>query len=80
VVSVITKKGEGRPPGFTTEAAVSALSCASFGGNGHYNYQFNVDHFHAGSVPVTPIDCAQGEARNKLLRQQDLLTKLGTCQ
>jgi vitamin B12 transporter len=60
VVSVITKKGEGPPKiTFSTEGGTfgtfnqyGSLS----GGAENYNYAFNIDHYHAGSVPVTPLD------------------------
>src|SRR5439155_2424288 len=60
VVSVITKKGEGPPRAtytmeggtFNTFNQRGSLS----GSDANYNYAFNIDHFHAGSVPVTPAD------------------------
>jgi vitamin B12 transporter len=60
VVSVITKKGEGPPKAtytmeggsFNTFNQRGSLS----GSEANYNYAFNIDHFHAGSVPVTPAD------------------------
>jgi vitamin B12 transporter len=60
VVSVITKKGEGAPKvTFTTEGGTFGTfnQMGSFSGSGaNYNYYFNVDHYHAGSVPVTPLE------------------------
>ena len=69
VISITTKKGEG-PPKAT--ASVEAGSFQTFnqafslsGSQAQFNYAFNVVHFHAGSVPVTPLDLlAPGVARN----------------
>jgi vitamin B12 transporter len=83
VVSVITKKGEGPPTWrFTTEGGSFSTfnQGASFGGSGvNYNYQFNVDHFHAGSVPVTPLELLpKGQARiNDYFDAKQYSTKLG---
>jgi vitamin B12 transporter len=83
VVSVITKKGEGPPTwSFTTEGGSFSTfnQRASFGGGtANYNYQFNVDHFHAGSVPVTPLELLpKGEARNNdYYDNKTYSTKLG---
>jgi vitamin B12 transporter len=60
VVSVITKKGEGPPKiTFSTEGGTfnTFNQHGSFSGSGaNYNYSFNVDHFHSGAVPVTPLE------------------------
>jgi vitamin B12 transporter len=83
VVSVITKKGEGPPTwSFTTEGGSFSTfnQRASFGGSGaNYNYQFNVDHFHAGSVPATPLELLPpGQARiNDYFDAKQYSTKLG---
>lgn len=69
VISITTKKGEG-PPKIT--ASVEGGSFRTFnqtaavsGSQGEFNYAFNVLHFRAGSVPVTPLDLlAPGEMRN----------------
>ena len=83
VVSVITKKGEGPPTwSFTTEGGSFSTfnQRASFGGStANYNYQFNVDHFHTGSVPVTPLELLPpGQARiNDYYDNKTYSTKLG---
>jgi vitamin B12 transporter len=83
VISVITKKGEGPPTwSFTTEGGSFSTfnQRASFGGStANYNYQFNVDHFHAGSVPVTPLELlTPGQARiNDYYDNKTYSTKLG---
>jgi vitamin B12 transporter len=83
VVSVITKKGEGPPTwSFTGEGGSFSTfnQRASFGGSGtNYNYQFNVDHFHTGSVPVTPLELLPpGQARiNDYYDNKTYSTKLG---
>jgi len=83
VISVITKKGEGPPTwSFTTEGGSFSTfnQRASFGGStANYNYQFNVDHFHAGSVPVTPLELLPpGQARiNDYYDNKTYSTKLG---
>jgi vitamin B12 transporter len=69
VVYITTKKGEG-PPKVT--ATVEGGSFATFnqaagvsGSQERFNYAFNVMHYHAGSVPVTPLELlAPGEKRN----------------
>jgi vitamin B12 transporter len=83
VVSVITKKGEG-PPTWSFTAEGGSFSTfnqrASFGGSAaNYNYQFNVDHYHAGSVPVTPLELLPpGQARiNDYYDAKQYSTKLG---
>jgi vitamin B12 transporter len=59
VISIITKKGEG-PPRAT--ASIEAGSFGTFnqnvglsGSQDRFNYAFTVAHFHAGDVPVTPL-------------------------
>jgi vitamin B12 transporter len=85
VVSVITKKGEGPPTwSFTTEGGSFSTfnQRASFGGStANYNYQFNVDHFRAGSVPVTPLELLpKGQPRNNdLYDNKTYSTKLGAA-
>jgi len=54
VVSVITKKGEG-PPKITYSMEGGTFNTLNengslSGGSTNYNYSFNVNHFHAGSV------------------------------
>ncbi len=69
VISITTKKGEG-PPKVT--ASFEAGSFKTFnqtarlsGSQDAFNYAFNVVHFRANSVPVTPLDLlAPGVARN----------------
>ena len=60
VISIITKKGEG-PPRVT--ATIEGGSFGTFnqtagvsGGQDRINYSFNVAHFHATDVPVTPAE------------------------
>src|SRR5262245_26046442 len=83
VVSVITKKGEGPPTfSFTTEGGSFRTfnQAASFGGSTtNYNYQFNIEHYHAGSVPVTPLELLPpGQARiNDYYDNKTYSTKLG---
>jgi vitamin B12 transporter len=85
VVSVITKKGEGPPTwSFTGEAGSFSTfnQRASFGGStANFNYRFNVDHFHAGSVPVTPLELLPpGQARiNDYYDNKTYSTKLGAA-
>jgi vitamin B12 transporter len=69
VISITTKKGEG-PAKIT--ASLEGGSFQTFnqtaglsGSQGGFNYAFNVLHFRAGSVPVTPLNLlAPGEKRN----------------
>src|SRR5262245_8936948 len=83
VVSIITKKGEGPPTwSFTTEGGSFSTfnQRASFGGSTtNYNYQFNIEHYHAGSVPVTPLELLPpGQARNNdYYDNKTYSTKLG---
>ncbi|MET4230031.1 TonB-dependent receptor [Bradyrhizobium sp. LA6.10] len=60
VISIVTKKGDGpaRATGsveggsFGTFNQTAGLS----GSQDHFNYAFNVAHFHANDVPVTPVE------------------------
>lgn len=59
VVSIVTKKGDG--PARTT-ASIETGSFGTFnqsaglsGSQDNYNYAFNVAHFHASDIPVTPL-------------------------
>jgi len=69
VISITTKKGQG--PAKVT-ASVEAGSFKTFnqtatlsGSEGAFNYAFNVLHYQAGSVPVTPLNLlAPGTLRN----------------
>lgn len=69
VISITTKKGEG-PAKIT--ASLEGGSFQTFnqtaglsGSQGGFNYAFNVLHFRAGSVPVTPLNLlVPGEKRN----------------
>jgi vitamin B12 transporter len=59
VISFITKKGDGPP------LATASLETGSFGtfnqtaglsgSQDNFNYAFNVQHFHASDIPVTPL-------------------------
>ena len=69
VISITTKKGEGPAKvtatleggSFRTFNQTAALS----GSEGRFNYAFNVVHYRAGSVPVTPLNLlAPGVQRN----------------
>ena len=69
VISITTKKGEGPAKvtgmveggSFQTFNQTASLS----GSEGAFNYAFYVLHYHAGSVPVTPLNLlAPGVARN----------------
>jgi vitamin B12 transporter len=83
VINVITRSGSG-PLQFT-----GALEGGSFdtfnqaatvsGSQDAFHYSASVSHFHAGSVPVTPLDLLQpGEARNNDYDDNlTLSTKLG---
>jgi vitamin B12 transporter len=58
VISIITKKGEGTP---RAPASIETGSFGTFnqnaglsGAQDRFNYAFNVAHFHAGDVSVTP--------------------------
>jgi vitamin B12 transporter len=59
VISFITKKGEGPP---LATASIEGGSFGTFnqaagvsGSQDNFNYAFNVQHFHANDVPVTPL-------------------------
>jgi vitamin B12 transporter len=60
VINVITKSGEG-PPQVT--AGLEGGSFATFnqdagvsGSTGPFHYTANIEHFHSGATPVTPLD------------------------
>jgi vitamin B12 transporter len=83
VVSVITKKGEG-PAQWTVSTEGGSFATfnqrVGYGGSeANYNYQFNFDHYHAGSVPVTPLALLPpGQPRiNDLYDNLTYSTKLG---
>jgi vitamin B12 transporter len=69
VITVTTKSGEG--PAQVT-AGAEAGSFATFnqnagvsGSSGPFHYAADIEHFHSGATPVTPLDLlAPGEARN----------------
>ena len=69
VINITTKSGSG-PAQFT--AAVQAGSFETFnqganlsGSEGKFHYTVNLEHFHSGATPVTPLDLlAPGEPRN----------------
>jgi vitamin B12 transporter len=69
VINVITKSGEG--PAKVT-AGLEGGSFATFnqtaavsGATGPFHYAVNLEHFHSGATPVTPLDLlAPGETRN----------------
>jgi vitamin B12 transporter len=69
VINIVTKSGSG-PAQF--KAAVEGGSFETFnqgaglsGSTGVFHYSANVEHFHSGATPVTPLDLlAPGEPRN----------------
>ncbi|MGO9475074.1 MAG: TonB-dependent receptor domain-containing protein [Rhodomicrobium sp.] len=69
VISIVTKKGDGPPQAY---ASAEAGSFGTFnqatgvsGSTPGFNYAFNIAHYHADDVPVTPLDLlAPGERRN----------------
>jgi len=69
VISITTKKGEG-PAKVTAMLEGGSFktfnqNAAVSGSEGAFNYAFNVLHYRAGSVPVTPLDLlAPGVQRN----------------
>jgi vitamin B12 transporter len=83
VIAITTKSGDGPPK------ATISLEGGSFGttneraglsgSQGDFNYVFNIQHFQAASVPVTPpYDLAPGEQRNNNFYDNwTLSTKLG---
>ncbi len=60
VVVIYTKKGEGPPKvsGMVEGGSFGTFNQATriSGGTNHYNYRFNVSHFRADDIPVTPFD------------------------
>jgi vitamin B12 transporter len=83
VINIITKAGTGPMHGalgleggsFDTFNQAASLAGAADG----FHYAANLEHYHAGSVPVTPLDLlAPGEARNNDSNDNlTLSTKLG---
>lgn len=69
VIAITTKRGEG-PPKVTASAEGGSFgtfnqAAGLSGSQARFNYAFNVVHFRATSVPVTPLDLlAPGEKRN----------------
>jgi len=69
VIAITTKRGEG-PPKVTASAEGGSFGtfnqAASLSGSqARFNYAFNIVHFRATSVPVTPLNLlAPGEARH----------------
>jgi vitamin B12 transporter len=69
VINIITKSGQG-PAQF--QASAEGGSFETFnqtagvrGSVGQFHYNANLDHFHSGATPVTPLDLlAPGETRN----------------
>src|SRR5581483_688752 len=69
VISITTRRGEGPPK---VSARLEGGSFSTFnqsarlaGSQNDFNYAFNVQHFHVGSVPVTPLNLlAPGTQRN----------------
>jgi vitamin B12 transporter len=83
VINIITKSGNG-PAQFTGLAEGGSFDTFNQGGTlsgsqHDFHYSASVAHFHAGSVPVTPLDLLlPGEARNDDYDDNlTLTTKLG---
>ncbi len=83
VINIITKSGNG-PAQFTGLAEGGTFDTFNQGGTlsgsqDDFHYSASVAHFHAGSVPVTPLDLLlPGEARNDDYDDNlTLTTKLG---
>jgi vitamin B12 transporter len=83
VINIITKSGNGPA---ALQAALEGGSFDTFnqsaglsGSTDGFHYAANVDHFHSGSTPVTPLDLlAPGEARiNDYYDNLTASTKLG---
>ena len=69
VINIITRSGSG-PPQFATTAEGGSFdtfnqSGSVRGSQDRFHYTANVEHFHTGATPVTPLDLlAPAEARN----------------
>ena len=69
VINIITKSGEG-PPHVTANLEGGSFdtfnqNAGVSGSTGPFHYTANIEHFHAGATPVTPLDLLQpGEKRN----------------
>jgi len=69
VINITTKSGSG-PAQFTALAQGGSFNTFNQGGavsgsSGPFHYSANIEHFHVGSTPVTPLDLlAPGEPRN----------------
>ena len=69
VINIITRNGQG-PAQFTATAQGGSFDTFNQGGgvsgsSGAFHYSANIEHFHTGSVPVTPLDLlSPGEPRN----------------
>ena len=83
VINIITKSGNGPPhlgvglEGGTFDTFNQNASLA--GSTGAFHYVANIEHFHSGATPVTPLDLlAPGEKRNDdLYDNVTASTKLG---
>ncbi len=69
VINIITKKGSGKPQFISSvEGGSFSTFNQSVGVSGsqeRFNYNFNVEHFHTGSTPVTPANLVvAGRPRN----------------
>jgi vitamin B12 transporter len=69
VINIITKSGSG-PAQFKASAEAGSFNTFNQGGSvsgstGGFHYSANLEHFHTGSIPVTPLDLlTPGEPRN----------------
>jgi vitamin B12 transporter len=69
VINIITQSGNG-PPHLTADLEGGSFdtfnqSAGVAGSTGPFHYTANIEHFHSGATPVTPLDTlAPGEQRN----------------
>ena len=69
VINIVTKSGEG-PAQWSLSAEGGSFqsfnqNAAVSGSDGGFHYALDVQHYHAGAIPVTPLDLLlPGEARN----------------
>jgi vitamin B12 transporter len=69
VINIITRSGQG-PAQFTAAAQGGSFDtfnqgAGASGSSGAFHYSANIEHFHTGSVPVTPLNLlSPGEPRN----------------
>jgi vitamin B12 transporter len=83
VINIVTKSGEG-PAQFSGAAEGGSFGTFNQAGSvrgslDRFHYSANIEHFHSGSTPVTPLDLlAPGETRNNdYYDNLTISTKLG---